>query len=55
MGAGAASKAGLGETFSMKLSHALAVLLTQSKQDITRTDNNYTMLKHPPKRSPSSL
>ena len=55
MGAGAASKAGLGETFSMKLSHALAVLLAQSKQDITRTDNHYTMLKHPPKRSPSSL
>lgn len=42
MGAGAASKAGLGETFEWKLSHALAVLLTQSKQDITRTDNDYT-------------
>lgn len=42
MGAGAASKAGLGETFEWKPSHALAVLLAQSKQDITRTDNDYT-------------
>ena len=50
MGAGAASKAGLGETFSMKLSHALAVLLAKCKQDITRTDNHYTNFKPSRKR-----
>ena len=29
-------------TFNVKLSCALAVLLAENKQDITRTDNHYT-------------
>ena len=45
---------GLGGTVARKLSCALAALLAIRKQDITRTDNYYTALKHPPRRSPSS-